>query len=66
MEGGYTMDLYYVRLSLAEIKFELLSYGYQLATCDERERVNINKEMLAIIEKVDQLDEVLEKVSKGV
>ncbi|GAF12476.1 hypothetical protein JCM19046_4712 [Bacillus sp. JCM 19046] len=47
---------------MAEIKFDLLSHGYQLVTCNESERVGINQELLSIIEKVDQLDGVLEQV----
>ncbi|PAD92295.1 hypothetical protein [Shouchella clausii] len=56
------MDVYYIRLSLAEIKFDLLSFAYQTATSGFDELEHSGEQLTAIVKKVDQLDEVLERV----
>jgi hypothetical protein len=58
------MDVYYIRLSLAEIKLDLLSFGYQAATRGFDEIEHSGEQLAAIVKKVDQLDEVLERVIK--
>lgn len=58
------MDVYYIRLSLAEIKFDLLSFGYQAATSGFDELEHSGEQLTAIVKKVDQLDEVLETIIK--
>ncbi|WYS06101.1 hypothetical protein MKZ27_19040 [Bacillus sp. FSL R5-0394] len=56
------MDVYYIRLSLAEIKLDLLFFAYQAATSGFDEIEHSGEQLTAIVKKVDQLDEVLERV----
>lgn len=62
VEGGLAMDVYYIRLSLTEIKLDLLSFAYQAATSGSDEIEHSGEQLTAIVKKVDQLDEVLERV----
>ncbi|WP_342753022.1 hypothetical protein [Shouchella clausii] len=50
------MDVYYIRLSLAEIKLDLLSFAYQAATSGSDEIEHSGEQLTAIVKKVDQLE----------
>ncbi|WP_054708514.1 hypothetical protein [Bacillus sp. JCM 19041] len=58
------MDLYFVRLSLAEIKFELLFIGYQMTVNGCKEAEYEGNQILAVIKKLNELEDVLERENK--
>lgn len=46
------MDVYYIRLSLAEIKLDLLSFGYQAATSGFDEIEHSREQLTEIVKKL--------------
>ncbi|WP_054708522.1 hypothetical protein [Bacillus sp. JCM 19041] len=55
------MSIYYTRLCIAEIRFDLLSIGYDLSDSDSVEEKGAGEKVLEVVKKLDEFEQVVMK-----